>query len=140
VSERLDAGGARLSDTAAAGRDEATEESIEVLVGTWSRIRSDRDARLLAEGPAQSGVFATFTGSRRPLLNLLNDRGEPAGSLGRGSGLVAALRPSDEPPTWVITGADKAGVRAAAALLGDTLGNHYAMAVDSGGPIAVPVP
>jgi hypothetical protein len=131
VSDRLDDAGATRG---------ASGDSIDVLVGVWNRIRSDGAARLLAEGPGTSGVFATFTGSRRPLLNLLNEEGEPVGSLGHGSGLVAALRPSDGPPTWVVTGADRAGVAAAAVLLGDGLRNHYAMAVDAGGPIAVPVP
>ena len=134
VSDRLDAEGVEPPSGTGAG------DTVEVLVGTWNRIRSDEAARLLEEGPAASGVFATFAGQRRPLLNLLNERGEPAGSLGHGSGLVAALRPSDGPPTWVVTGADRAGVSAAAAQLGDGLRNHYAVAVDAGGPIAVPVP
>jgi Domain of unknown function (DUF4430) len=129
---------AQISD-AAAGPSDQSDGAITVLVGVWERIRSNPDAGLLDEPPSASGVFATFTGERRPLLTLLNERGEPAGSLGRGAGLVAALRPGDGPPTWVVTGADRAGVRAAAALLGDDLGNHFAVATDGGGPIGVPV-
>jgi uncharacterized protein DUF4430 len=140
VSERLRSAGAGVAEGATDIDPASAPDDLVVLVGTWSRIRTDPAARLLAEGPAASGVFATFTGSRRPLLNLLNVGGEPVGSLGHGSGLVAALRPSDGPPTWAVTGADRAGVGAAAALLGDGLRNHYAVAVDAGGPIAVPVP
>ncbi len=114
---------------------------IRVLVGTWARIRSDPDAGLLAEGPEQTGVFARFSGDRRALLTLLNERGEVAGSLGRGAGLVAALRPDDDPPTWVVTGTDPAGVEAAAELLGESLRNRFAVATDgSGEAIGVPVP
>jgi Domain of unknown function (DUF4430) len=141
VSERLDAAGVRLSDSTA-GADGRTEGSIEVLVGTWRRIRSDADARLLAAGPAESGVFATFTGSRRPLLNLLNEGGEPAGSLGRSSGLVAAVRPGQGPPTWLVTGTDPKGVAVAAKTLdGRALGDRYAVVVEKGiEPTGVPVP
>jgi hypothetical protein len=132
--------------SAGAGTAEASWEAggesgdVVVLVGIWNRIRSDEVARLLAQGPAQSGVFATFTGSRRPLLNLLDERGATSGSLGRGAGLVAALRPEEGPPTWLVTGTDLSGVEAAASVVGDQLENHYAVAVDRGGPIAVPVP
>src|SRR5215211_912457 len=113
--------------------------SIDVLVGSWARIRSDPDARLLSGPPSESGIFASFSGDRRALLTLLNQRGEPAGSLGRGAGLVAALRPGDGPPTWVITGTDKAGVDAAAGMLGDELQGHFALAIDRAGPIGVPL-
>jgi hypothetical protein len=118
-----------------AGGDEAR-----IMVGPWNRLASDADAKSLAEEPAQSGVFASFTGPGPTVLTLLNERGEPAGSLGRGAGLVAALRPDDGPPTWVVTGTDRRGVEAAAATLGDDLRNRYAVAVDEAGPIGVPVP
>ena len=114
---------------------------IDVLVGAWPRIRTDEVAGLLADGPDRSGVFARFVGSKRPLLEVLNKRGQPAGSIGKGGGLIAALRPGDGPPTWVVTGTDAKGVAAAANLLGDQLRNHYALATQPGaGPIGVPVP
>jgi hypothetical protein len=130
---------AKVSEAGAGRRDQSAAD-ITVLVGMWERVRSDPGADLLDEPPSESGVFATFAGERRPLLNLLNVRGEPAGSLGRGAGLVAALRPGEGPPTWVVTGTDHAGVTAAAALLGDELRNHFAVATDGSGPIRVPVP
>jgi hypothetical protein len=114
---------------------------IVVLVGTWKVVRRDQTAALLADGPDRSGVFARFVGTRRPLLEVLNQQGQPAGSIGKGGGLIAALRPGDGPPTWVVTGTDARGVAAAASLLGDGLRNHYAVATQPGaGAIGVPVP
>jgi hypothetical protein len=118
----------------------ARNVGIHVLVGPWNVLRADGIGRLLAEAPDQSGVFARFVGTKRPLLELLNQAGQPAGSIGKGGGLIAALRPSDGPPTWVVTGTDSKGVAAAAGLLGDALRNHYAVATQPGaGPIEVPV-
>jgi Domain of unknown function (DUF4430) len=114
---------------------------IVVLVGTWKVVRRDQTAALLANGPDRSGVFARFVGTRRPLLEVLNQQGQPAGSIGKGGGLIAALRPGDGPPTWVVTGTDARGVAAAVSLLGDGLRNHYAVATQPGaGAIGVPVP
>jgi hypothetical protein len=140
VSGRLESAGAEVVSPSSQGGEPAGPR-VAVLVGTWARIRTDRDARLLAEGPEQSGVFARLSGDRRALLTLLDQRAEVAGSLGRGAGLVAALRPDDRPPTWVVTGTDPAGVAAAAELLGEPLGDRFAVATDGGGePIGVPVP
>jgi hypothetical protein len=126
----------------AAGADFATSDTaIHVEVGPWERIRANADAKLLARSPGESGVFARFVGKRKPLLELLNQRGEPAGSIGKGGGLVAALRPGDGPPVWVVTGTDDKGVAAAANLLADDLRSHYAVATQPGaGAIGVPVP
>jgi hypothetical protein len=116
------------------------EQAIQVVVGPWNKIRVLSRIHLLESPPDESGVFARFTGPGPTILTLLNERGEPAGTLGKGAGLVAALRPDDGPPTWVVTGTDAAGVEAAASTLGDSLRNHYAVAVDEAGPIGVPVP
>jgi uncharacterized protein DUF4430 len=115
-------------------------KSIEVLIGPWAAIRREAPASLLSAGPDRSGVFAHFVGSGRPLLELLNQQGQPAGSIGKGGGLIAALRVGDGPPVWVVTGTDAKGVVAAAALLGPALRNHYAVATQPGaGAIGVPV-
>jgi hypothetical protein len=135
VGDRLRAAGATAPDSG------PSSGTINVLVGPWNAVSRDPTARLLSEGPDRSGVFARFVGSGSPLLELLNQRGEDAGSVGKGGGLVAALRPGDGPPTWVITGTDRKGVSAAAALFGDQLRNRYAVATQPGsGAIAVPVP
>ena len=117
-------------------------KSITVLIGPWNAIRGEAPASLLADAPDRSGVFARFVSSAsRPFLEVLNHQGEPAGTIGKGGGLIAALRPGDGPPTWVVTGTDSKGVVAAAKLLGEPLRNQYALATQPGaGPIGVPVP
>jgi Domain of unknown function (DUF4430) len=111
-----------------------------VVVGTWNAVRGNKTAALLADGPERSGVFAQFVGTKKPLLELLNQRGQPAGSVGKGGGLIAALREGDGPPVWVVTGTDSKGVSAAAELLGPALRSRYAVAMQPGaGPIGVPV-
>ena len=100
------------------GGRSAPEDEIRVLVGPWNTINADPVARLLAGGPQRSGVFANFAGVEPSVgLTLLDARGRVAETLGRGAGLVAALRPDDGPPTWVVTGTDAAGVAAAIELL-----------------------
>ena len=143
VGNALRAGGAQLSglNTGQSGGPAARPGTIGVVVGTWNHIRADSQARLLADGPDRSGVFARFVGAKKPILDVLNQQGQPAGSIGKGGGLIAALRPGDGPPTWVVTGTDAKGVAAAAALVGPALRNHYALATQPGaGAIGVPVP
>jgi Domain of unknown function (DUF4430) len=113
---------------------------IRVVIGPWQAVRKDPLARELSEAPSESGVFARFVGVRKPLLDLLNEQGQSAGSVGKGGGLIAALRDGDQPPVWVVTGTDDKGVAAAASLLGPALRNRYAVATQPGaGPIGVPV-
>jgi hypothetical protein len=134
VEAALKAGGARASDL---GESHSTAD---IVVGPWDEIRHDHVPPLLAEGPERSGVFARFVGAGKPLLELLNQQGQPAGSLGKGGGLIAALRVGDGPPVWVVTGTDEKGVAAAANLVGPALRNHYAVATQPGaGAIGVPV-
>jgi hypothetical protein len=134
VERALRAGGARAADLGEA------HGTANIVVGPWNQIRGDHVPPLLAEGPERSGVFARFVGTKRPLLELLNQRGQPAGSVGKGGGLIAALREGDGPPVWVVTGTDRKGVIAAADLVGPALRNRYAVAVQPGaGPIGVPV-
>jgi hypothetical protein len=115
-------------------------KSIKVLIGPWHAIQREAPASLLSGGPDRSGVFAHFIGTKKPLLELLNQQGQPAGSIGKGGGLIAALREGDGPPVWVVTGTDAKGVAAAANLVGGALRNHYAVATQPGaGAIGVPV-
>jgi hypothetical protein len=101
-----------------------------VLVGRWSSIADDPVAADLGRGPATSGVFARFQrGAGGWELVELDSSADPAVRDQAGAGLVAALRPGDGPPTWLVTGTDVAGVqRAAAALRADRLADHYAVA------------
>jgi hypothetical protein len=134
VSARLRAAGANFPGGG------GSAGTVTIAVGPWSALRDQPVAGLLASGPASSGVFAHFVGTRKPLLEVLNQQGQPAGSIGKGGGLIAALRQGDGPPTWVVTGTDAKGVIAAANLVGPALRNHYAVATQPGaGAIGVPV-
>jgi uncharacterized protein DUF4430 len=133
VAQPLSAAGVAISNTSTG--------AIDVEIGTWARIHDDPPASSLAADPGSSGVFARFVGVQTPVLELLNQQGQPAGSIGKGGGLIAALRPGDGPPTWVVTGTDAKGLAAAVRLVGPALRNHYAVATQPGaGEIGVPVP
>jgi hypothetical protein len=112
-----------------------------VLVGPWARVSRDRAAAQIDDGPATSGVFARFeTGEGPGRLEGLDQTGATAKTLGAGAGLVAAVRDGENPPTWVVTGTDSAGVRDAASLLsGKVLRDRYAIASASGEPVPLPV-
>lgn len=138
VSDRLADAGAEVRRATGAWPD--GPDSPRVLVGPWSRIDRDPVARLLGEGPASSGVFARF----RRLgdgwgLDALDATGAVSQTLDAQAGLVAALRPDERPPTWLVTGTDERGVReAAAALDAEALGDSYAVAIEPGEPLALP--
>ena len=83
-------------------------------------------------------MFARLDPSGR--IELLDERGKVVRALGRGGGLVAATAIEAQRPTWVVTGADAAGVAAAAAALSeDELEDRFAIAVDEGKPVPLPV-
>lgn len=135
----------RQSDASGVEAERADDDSqtasdaARILVGTWVELKDDQVAGLLDSPPARSGVFARFSeGDSGTRLALLDARSEIAQTLGPGGGLVAALRPEDGPPTWVVTGTDAAGVSAATELLGEPLRNRYAVA--SFGEATIPVP
>lgn len=113
------------------------ELTLRVLVGPWRQVRDDLVAGDLDQGPGATGVFA------RPAdggLALLDDRGRTRRTLTAGAGLVAATRLRNRSPTWVLTGTDAAGTLAAArSLTASTLRNHFAVALDRGRPVALPV-
>lgn len=119
----------------------APQGAIRVLVGPWQRLRSDSAAALLAAGPAESGVYAEFDGSGATMrLHGLNPAAADAREFGPGAGLVAATRRFESPPTWLVTGATPAAVRAAAkALDAAGLRDHYAVAIEAGKTTPLPV-
>jgi hypothetical protein len=70
-----------------------------------------------------------------------DERTEISSRLGRGAGLVAAVRDGEAPPTWVVSGVDDAGVAAAAdALDAEALEDRYAVVVAAGSDETLPVP
>ena len=125
VDERLTAAGVDVSPR-------PTDGAIRVLVGPWSRVRSDPAAAQVERGPQVSGVFAEFHREGNAYrLSGLDESGDDVVDFGPDGGLVAATRRYEEPPVWVVTGASGAGVRAAAGLLDAAdLRDHYAVAVD----------
>jgi hypothetical protein len=118
------------------------DDAIRVLVGSWGALRSDPTAAQLEGGPADSGVYAKFErarGGRYRLIGLDPD-GDAARRFATGAGLVAATRRLEGPPVWVVTGATRAGVRAAASLLdAEDLRDHYAVANEGGAAVSLPV-
>jgi len=111
--------------------------AIRVLVGPWDRLRDDPAARLIEEGPAESGVFADFQGDE---LVVLDESGSEARHLGADAGLVAATSRYGGPPVWLVTGGTAAAVRAAAsALNAEHLRDHYAVAIEDGKTTPLPV-
>jgi hypothetical protein len=128
----------------AAGVSVATgspEGAIRMLVGPWARLREDAAAAQIEDGLETSGVFAEFErGGAGFRLTGLGVDGEPARTFGAGAGLVAATRRFDAPPTWVVTGVDRAGVDAAAVLLDAArLRDHYAVATEGGEETPLPL-
>jgi hypothetical protein len=125
--------------TQALGAGGSGTDSLAVVVGTWSDVRSEFAAGMIEQGPGSSGIYARFAGSRGSALQLLDPRGHVVRALGAGAGLVAATANGSSAPVWLITGTDVAGVSAAAAALTPgRLRDHFALAVQ--GQTDLPVP
>jgi len=137
VETRL--GTAGINGLARSNLESSPGEVVRVLVGRWSEVRKDIAARTLEAGPSVSGVFARpqATGSS---IELLDPDGTVRRTLGPGSGLVAATRYNEERPTWIITGTDDVGVAAAAAAMTESmLANRFALAIEAGRGVPLPV-
>jgi Domain of unknown function (DUF4430) len=114
--------------------------SLTVVVGTWRDLRPELVADLIEHGPSASGVYARFVGPDGRQLELLDPEGRVGRTLAAGAGLIAATANSSSEPTWLITGTDRAGVIAAArALTPGRLRDHFALAVQGGAGLPVPV-
>jgi Domain of unknown function (DUF4430) len=116
--------------------------AIRMLVGPWDRLRQDAAARLLEDGPGESGVYANFEAAAGRLgLVALNESGTPGRRLGPDAGLVAATSRYGGPPVWLVTGGTAAAVREAAdALDEEHLRDHYAVAIEDGQETPLPEP
>jgi hypothetical protein len=137
VETRLRDAGVR--NVARSNLESSMGEVLRILVGRWSDLRKDIVARQLEEGPEVSGVFAkpNATGTE---IGLMDSDGDVGRTLGPASGLVAAAGYQEYPPTWLITGTDDVGVAAAAATLSeDGLRYHFALAVEAGRGVPLPV-
>jgi hypothetical protein len=119
-----------------------TKGAIRMLVGPWDRLRGDPAARLLEDGPEESGIYANFVPGMRGQIGLqtLDEDGTEARNLGPDAGLVAATSRYGGPPVWLVTGGTAAAVREAAEALDEEhLRDHYAVVVEGGKETPLPV-
>jgi uncharacterized protein DUF4430 len=115
------------------------KEVLRIVVGRWRDVRNDPAARRLEKGPRASGVFARPAPDGRR-FDLLDAEGRVVRGISRGAGLVAATELTDLQPTWIVTGTDDVGVAAAAAALTEpALRDSFALAVDGGRGVPLPV-
>jgi hypothetical protein len=135
VKERLR--GMGVKTTGASLGTTGTRNVIRVVVAPWGRAKLVRAAAKLEDGPGESGVFARFRGN---VLELLGADGEVARRAPPGTGIVAALAPSDEEVVWLVTALDERGLAAAArAVEARLLRDAFALAVTPAGPLKLPV-
>jgi len=138
VSERLENSGVRAVSRSVLEQS-LGQEVLRVIVGPWAEIRRDNVARRLERGPGATGVFAQPTSAGDAIV-LLDGEGEPVQTLRAGAGLVAATSVEAQAPTWIVTGTDEVGVAAAAAALTEErLERHFALAVQGGNDMPLPV-
>jgi hypothetical protein len=137
VEKRLMDAGVR--DFARSNLESSPGGVLRILIGKWADIRRDLVSRQLEKGPSVSGVFAkpSLDGSE---IELMDPEGNAERTLGPGSGLIAATSYLDAHPSWIITGTDDVGVAAAAAALTeDQLRHHFALAIDAGRGVPLPL-
>jgi hypothetical protein len=139
VQTRLEKAGATIGGLSPIG-SQAGPSVLRLLVGRWSEVRRDPTASRIEDGPKVSGVFARPS-ARGDRFDLLDPHGATVRTLGPGSGLVAATSFLDQQPTWVVAGTDDVGVEAAAAALDENrLKDHFAVGIENGREIPVPLP
>lgn len=110
-----------------------------VLVGPWKSLRERKWAWAIDAGPRYSGVFARFSPGAGE-LRLLDWNAHKVEAVGAGTGLVGAMRPTEEDLLWVVTGVDELGVeRAAAALNPRDLRDAFAVVVTGEGVEKLPL-
>jgi hypothetical protein len=137
VTSELNSIGVPVSSQAIGGG--SGTDSIGVVVGTWNDVHGELLAQLIDHGPASSGVYARF-GPGGSSLDLLDPTGKVVRTLGAGAGLIAATAQPSSGPFWLITGTNVAGVSAAAdALTPARLRDHFALAVQGGTDLPVPL-
>jgi hypothetical protein len=88
-----------------------------ILVGPWSSWKDRLWPGRIDRGARYSGVFARFSPDADE-LRLLDWYAHRVRTVGAGTGLVAAQRPTEEDLQWVVTGVDEQGVKRAADALG----------------------
>jgi hypothetical protein len=116
-------------------------DTLSINVGTWHELYGEVAAQLIRYGPGASGVYALVLGGGAR-LGLEDAAGRVVRTLGAGAGLVAATANAQDPaPTWIVTGTDAAGVRAALRALNPrALSGHFAVATQGGRLYPLPLP
>jgi hypothetical protein len=119
----------------------AGSDSLAIVVGTWHEIQGTIAAELVGAGPKTSGVYAQFVGPRGQALELDNPKGDVTRTLHGGTGMIAAAEQQQAgQPTWLVTGDSRAAVTAAARKMTVAdLHNHYAVVINHGHVIPVPL-
>jgi hypothetical protein len=136
VQEKLGAVGVIAGEAMLATR--GGEHLVRVVVGPWPEVRTDFTLRLIAKGPASSGVYAVPSEDGKS-IDVLDPRGRVVRTLGAGTGLIAATAVENEPPVWMVTGTDAAGIAMAArAMTTDALRGKFAVALQEDVPIPLP--
>jgi hypothetical protein len=139
VRERL--AGEGVEATVVDGPIESGPETLRILVGPWEQVRTDRTARAIERGPAESGVYASPSlcrGSWR--LIVLGADGQPAEVLEQ-AGFVAAVQRGDDQPAWLVTATAPDSLDEAVALLDtESLTDRYAIAAADSGEMPMPAP
>jgi hypothetical protein len=139
VAGSLARAGVKVADQALGGG--SGQDSLSVVVGTFAQLRGVIAAELLAAGPAKSGVYGQFVGPGGRVFEADDPYGNVSRTLRGSVGLIAATEEQSlNAPTWLVTGTDAAGVRAAArALTPADLHDHYAVAVMDSRIIPLPL-
>jgi Domain of unknown function (DUF4430) len=137
VARRLDDVGVKAGRAVAGSF--GGEGVLRIAVGLWADVRKDPAVRRLEEGPRASGVYVRPSPGGDELA-LLDPEGEAVRTLEAGAGLVAATKLGGEAPTWIVTGTDAVGLAAAAAQLEEeALQDRFAIAVEDGRPVSLPL-
>jgi hypothetical protein len=114
-------------------------QRAKVLVGPWSSWRTRAWPHWIDKGARYSGVFARFSPDADE-LRLLDWYAHRVRTVGAGTGLVAAQRPTEEDLQWFVTGVDEQGVERAADALGSPeLRDAFAAAVTDKGVEKLPL-
>jgi Domain of unknown function (DUF4430) len=138
VQKRLEDAGVKAVSRAGVAQSTG-KEVLRIVVGRWADVRGDSVAGRLERGPQASGVYARMTPAGNAIV-LLDEDGRPVRTLHAGAGLVAATSVEAQAPTWIVTGTDDVGVAAAAAALTEErLKQRFALAIDAGHDVPLPV-
>lgn len=110
-----------------------------VLVGPWSSWHRRTWPGYVDKGARYTGIFARFSPDADE-LRLLDWNAHYVRTVGAGTGLVAAHRPTEADLQWFVTGVDERGVeRAANALTSPELRDSFAVAVTDKGVEKLPL-